>query len=78
MSKTHPVEHATTRGQRVLVILQGPPYGDERAFNGLRLAGALAKRATRTVRVFCFGDSVGCCDRGVRRCRTATTTSIGC
>ena len=23
----------------VLVILQGPAYGDERAFNGLRLAG---------------------------------------
>lgn len=28
----------------VLVILQGPAYGDERAYNGLRLAGSLAKR----------------------------------
>lgn len=35
----------------VLVILQGPPYGDEHAFNGLRPAGALAKREDVTVRV---------------------------
>ncbi len=28
----------------VLIILQGPPYGNERAYNGLRLAGNLAKR----------------------------------
>ena len=26
----------------VLVICQGPAYGDERSYNGLRLAGALA------------------------------------
>lgn len=48
----------------VLVILQGPAYGDERAFNGLRLAGALAKRDDVAVRVFCFGDSVGCAMNG--------------
>lgn len=29
---------------KVLVILQGPAYGDERAYNGLRLAGNIAKR----------------------------------
>ena len=28
---------------KVLVILQAPAYGDERAYNGLRLAGNLAK-----------------------------------
>ena len=44
----------------VLVIIQGPAYGDERAFNGLRLAGALAKRADVTVRVFLIGDAVSC------------------
>lgn len=44
----------------VLVILQGPAYGDERAYNGLRLAGNLAKREGVTVRIFCFGDAVGC------------------
>jgi uncharacterized protein involved in oxidation of intracellular sulfur len=44
----------------ILVILQGPAYGDERAFNGLRLAGNLAKREGANVRIFCFGDAVGC------------------
>jgi len=48
----------------VLVILQGPAYGDERSFNGLRLAGALAKRDGVDVRVFCFGDAVGCAVKG--------------
>ena len=48
----------------VLVILQGPAYGDERAYNGLRLAGSLAKRDGVTVRIFCFGDAVGCAVAG--------------
>jgi len=45
---------------KVLVILQGPPYGTEAAYNGLRLAGNLAKRDGVVVRLFCFGDAVGC------------------
>jgi uncharacterized protein involved in oxidation of intracellular sulfur len=49
---------------KVLVILQGPAYGDERAYNGLRLAGNLAKRDDVEVRVFCFGDAVGCAVAG--------------
>ena len=49
---------------KVLVILQGPAYGDERAYNGLRLAGNLAKRDDVEVRVFCFGDAVGCAVSG--------------
>ena len=48
----------------VLVILQGPAYGDERTYNGLRLAGNLAKRDDVHVRVFCFGDAVGCAIAG--------------
>ncbi len=48
----------------VLVILQGPAYGDERAYNGLRLAGSLAKRDGVTVRIFCFGDAIGCAVAG--------------
>jgi uncharacterized protein involved in oxidation of intracellular sulfur len=48
----------------VLVILQGPAYGDERAFDGLRLAGTLAKRGGVTVRIFRFGDAVGCAVAG--------------
>ena len=43
-----------------MIVLQGPAYGDERAYNGLRLAGNLAKRDGVTVRIFCFGDAVGC------------------
>ncbi len=30
-----------------LVILQGPAYGDERSYNGLRLAASLATREQR-------------------------------
>ena len=36
----------------VLVILQGPAYGDERSYNGLRLPGSLAKRDDVNVRIF--------------------------
>ena len=45
---------------KVLVILNDPPYGTERSYNGLRLAGSLARREGVEVRVFLFGDSVGC------------------
>jgi uncharacterized protein involved in oxidation of intracellular sulfur len=49
---------------KILIILQGPAYGDERAYNGLRLAGNLAKRDDVEVRVFCFGDAVSCAIAG--------------
>jgi sulfur relay (sulfurtransferase) complex TusBCD TusD component (DsrE family) len=38
----------------VLVILNDPAYGTERAYNALRLAGSLAKRDGVDVRVFCL------------------------
>ena len=44
----------------VLVVLNDPPYGTERSYNGLRLAGSLARREGVEVRVFLFGDAVGC------------------
>lgn len=44
---------------KVLFILNGAPYGDERTYNGLRLAGALAKRDQNEVRVFLMGDAAG-------------------
>jgi uncharacterized protein involved in oxidation of intracellular sulfur len=44
----------------VLIILQGPAYGTEGAYNGLRLATNLSARAGVTVKVFCFGDAVSC------------------
>lgn len=48
----------------VLVICQGPAYGDERSYNGLRLAGALAKRDGTGVKVFLIGDGVTCAVAG--------------
>jgi len=48
----------------VRVICQGPAYGDERSYNGLRLAGALAKRDATEVKVFLIGDAAGCAIAG--------------
>jgi uncharacterized protein involved in oxidation of intracellular sulfur len=45
---------------KALLILNDPAYGTERSYNGLRLAGALAKRDGNEVRVFLIGDAVGC------------------
>ncbi|MFN8161961.1 MAG: DsrE family protein [Solirubrobacterales bacterium] len=44
---------------KVLIILNDPPYGNERSYNGLRLATALAKREGVGLRVFLMGDAVG-------------------
>jgi uncharacterized protein involved in oxidation of intracellular sulfur len=45
---------------KTLLILNDPAYGTERSYNGLRLAGALARREDTEVRVFLMGDAVGC------------------
>ena len=45
---------------RALVVLNDPPYGTERSYNGLRLANALAKRERTEVRLFLMGDAVAC------------------
>ncbi len=47
-----------------LFILNDPPYGSERSYNGLRLAAALAKREGHRVRVFLMGDAAACARRG--------------
>jgi uncharacterized protein involved in oxidation of intracellular sulfur len=47
-----------------LFILNDPPYGTERSYNGLRLAGSLARRDGETVRVFLIGDAAACAKRG--------------
>ena len=49
---------------RTLFILNDPPYGTERSYNALRLAGALAKRDTEEIRVFLMGDAAGCAKDG--------------
>jgi len=43
---------------KALFILNDAPYGSERTYNGLRLAGALAKNPGNVVRVFLMGDAV--------------------
>ncbi len=50
--------------QKVLLILNDPPYGTERSYNGVRLARALAKRDDAEVRVFLVGDAVACAMAG--------------
>jgi uncharacterized protein involved in oxidation of intracellular sulfur len=47
-----------------LFILNDPPYGTERSYNGLRLAGALAKQDGQQVRVFLMGDAAACAKAG--------------
>ena len=47
-----------------LFILNDPPYATERSHNGLRLAGALAKRNGEQVRVFLVGDAASCAKAG--------------
>jgi uncharacterized protein involved in oxidation of intracellular sulfur len=40
-----------------LYILNDAPYGSERTYNGLRLAGAVSKMEGNKVRVFLIGDA---------------------
>lgn len=47
-----------------LVVLNDPPYGTERSFNGLRLAGSLARREGEQVQVFLIGDAAACAKAG--------------
>lgn len=50
--------------RNVLFIINDGPYGNERAYNALRLALNLVKRAETRVRVFLIGDGVACAKRG--------------
>jgi len=45
---------------KILIILNDPPYGTERAYNGLRLALALSQHGSIELRIFLLGDAVGC------------------
>lgn len=42
----------------ILFVLNDPPYGSEHTYNGLRLAGTLARRGDRRIRIFLMGDAV--------------------
>lgn len=45
---------------RTLFILNDAPYGTERSYNALRLAGSLARRSGEEVKVFLMGDAAAC------------------
>ena len=47
-----------------LLILNDPPYGTERSYNGLRLAGALSKADGEETKLFLMGDAAACAKGG--------------
>jgi uncharacterized protein involved in oxidation of intracellular sulfur len=49
---------------KTLILLNDPPYGTERSYNGLRLAVALSKAQAEEVRVFLIGDAAACAKVG--------------
>lgn len=48
---------------KILFILNEPPYGTERSYNGLRLAKTLQKQGAE-VALFLMADAVACARRG--------------
>lgn len=49
---------------KTLFILNDAPYGSERSYNALRLAGSLSKAAGEEVKVFLVGDAAACAKGG--------------
>lgn len=49
---------------KLLMILNDPPYGSERAYNGLRLAGSLVRREGHEIKLFLMGDAAACAKAG--------------
>ena len=49
---------------KTLFILNDAPYGTERSYNGLRLAGSLSKAEGEEVKLFLMGDAAACSKRG--------------
>ncbi len=49
---------------KTLFILNDAPYGTERSYNALRLAGTLSKAEHEEVRLFLLGDAASCAKGG--------------
>jgi uncharacterized protein involved in oxidation of intracellular sulfur len=49
---------------KTLFILNDAPYGSERPYNALRLAGSLSKVEGEEVKVFLIGDAAACAKSG--------------
>jgi len=49
----------------IVFVLNDPPYGSERSYNGLRLAVTLAKQVSNcSITVFLMADAVSCAKKG--------------
>ncbi len=49
---------------KTLFILNDAPYGTEKSYNALRLAGALSKRDGEEIKMFFIGDGAACAKKG--------------
>jgi uncharacterized protein involved in oxidation of intracellular sulfur len=49
---------------KILLLLNDAPYGSERTYNGLRLAGSLSRQQDTRVKVFLIGDGVAAAKAG--------------
>jgi uncharacterized protein involved in oxidation of intracellular sulfur len=49
---------APTDVMKILMVLNEAPYGSERTYNGLRLAGSLVRQEGVELKVFLMGDAV--------------------
>ncbi len=45
---------------KLLFVVNDAPYGNERAYNALRLAGTLASRENVQIRLFLMSDAIAC------------------
>ncbi len=51
--------------EAITIILNGPPYGDEKIWNAMRLAKALTSTTIKVkVKIFLFGDAVAIAKTG--------------
>ena len=49
---------------KTLFVLNDAPYGSERSYNGVRLAGSLSKVTDDEAKVFLMGDAASCAKGG--------------
>jgi uncharacterized protein involved in oxidation of intracellular sulfur len=49
---------------KVLIILSDAPYGSERTYNGLRLAGSLSRQQAAELKLFLIGDAASGAHQG--------------
>jgi uncharacterized protein involved in oxidation of intracellular sulfur len=50
--------------EKYLIVSNDSPYGNERAYNQLRLAMSLQKRENTQVKIFLMADAVACAKKG--------------